>query len=225
MPAMTSVPRRIPGLLALVAAFAIGWAIYHLLLTGSCSTPPSDGLPACPPDTWKYVVALIGGIFLEMGVLFAGGGWIGFYGIFLGIGFGGIAASRADGGEEWFLFFGLCFLVSPLLGPILLVGAGLEQARARRLVEHGAQAIGTVLSIQDTGVTLNNNPRVRLRFRIEPVDGATPPYEAAKVATVSRVDVPRPGDRLPVWFDPANPATWTFSSRATPLPPSGGSGR
>jgi hypothetical protein len=69
-----------------------------------------------------------------------------------------------------------------------------------------------VLAVDDTGVTINNNPRVRLRFRIEPVDGVLPPYEATKTATVSRIEIPRVGDRFPVWIDPADPQSWLFAT-------------
>jgi phosphoribosylaminoimidazole carboxylase (NCAIR synthetase) len=59
-----------------------------------------------------------------------------------------------------------------------------------------------VESVQDTNVTINDNPRVRITVRAEPP--GEPPFTIVKTATVSRVRIPRPGDRCVVFYDPAN---------------------
>jgi hypothetical protein len=77
-------------------------------------------------------------------------------------------------------------------------------------VQTGTRAVGTVLNVVDTGVTMNDNPRVQMAFRIEPLDGS-PAFEAEKTKVVSRVQIPRSGDRYPVWYDAADPSTWAFA--------------
>ena len=86
-----------------------------------------------------------------------------------------------------------------------------KKEKAQRLFETGAKGIGTVTHVQDTGMTINDNPRVKMTFRVEPLDGA-PAFEAEKTATVSRVAIPRNGEQYPVWYDRADPSTWAFAT-------------
>ena len=85
-----------------------------------------------------------------------------------------------------------------------------KQDKAADLMQTGARAVGTVLSVNDTGMTINDNPRVKMVFRLEPLDGSAA-FEAEKTKTVSRVEIPRAGDRYPVWYDQADPTTWMFA--------------
>jgi hypothetical protein len=73
----------------------------------------------------------------------------------------------------------------------------------RRIKAHGIEADATILAVGDTGVTLNKNPYVKLRLRVEPIGMAA--YEAEVKAMVSRVAIPRPGDGVRVKFDPDKP--------------------
>ena len=86
-----------------------------------------------------------------------------------------------------------------------------KREKAANLVATGARAVGTVMSVNDTGTTMNDNPRVRMLFRIEPIDGS-PPFEAEKTKFVSRVQIPRPGDRYPVWYDLGDADSWAFAT-------------
>ena len=70
--------------------------------------------------------------------------------------------------------------------------------------------MGTVVQVQDTGMTINNNPRVKMMFRIEPIDVASP-FDAEKTTTVSRLQIPRQGERYAVWYDSQDPSKWSFS--------------
>ena len=54
-------------------------------------------------------------------------------------------------------------------------------------------------------MTVNDNPRVKMVFRVEPFDGGAP-FDAEKTTTVSRVEIPRQGDRYPVWYDAQDPS-------------------
>jgi hypothetical protein len=85
---------------------------------------------------------------------------------------------------------------------------------AENLMATGSKAVGTVVSVRDTGMTVNDNPRVKMTFRLEPLDGSAA-FDAEKTRTVSRLEIPRQGDRYPVWYDPAEPTkTWMFSTVA-----------
>jgi hypothetical protein len=73
----------------------------------------------------------------------------------------------------------------------------------RRIKAHGIEADATILAVGDTGVTLNKNPYVKLRLRVEPTGMAA--FEAEVKAMVSRVAIPRPGDGVRVKLDPDKP--------------------
>jgi hypothetical protein len=85
-----------------------------------------------------------------------------------------------------------------------------KRKKAENLVQTGARGVGTVISVQDTGMTVNDNPRVKMTFRVEPLDGG-PAFDAEKTKTVPRVQIPRQGERYPVWYDQADPGTWAFA--------------
>ena len=88
-----------------------------------------------------------------------------------------------------------------------------KREQAANLFATGAKAVGTVLEVRDTGMTINDNPRVRMTFRLEPLDGGTA-FEAEKTTTVSRVDIPRAGDRYPAWYDLEDPTKWAYATIA-----------
>jgi len=68
----------------------------------------------------------------------------------------------------------------------------------------GEPAEAVVLDISDTGITINDNPKVRLKLNVYPRDKE--PFEATVSQVVSRVTIPRVGDRVFVKFDPNNPS-------------------
>ena len=88
-----------------------------------------------------------------------------------------------------------------------------KKKQAEDLFQNGARGVGTVVSVQDTGTTINDNPRVKMTFRVEPIDGS-PAFDAEKKTTVSRVEIPRQGDRYPVWYDPQDTGTWAYATIA-----------
>src|SRR5919201_2512822 len=89
-----------------------------------------------------------------------------------------------------------------------------KRKQAQELFETGSKGVGTVVQVQDTGMTVNDNPRVRMIFRVEPLDGGAA-FDAQKTTTVSRVEIPRQGDRYPVWYDPQDPSgTWAYATIA-----------
>ena len=70
-----------------------------------------------------------------------------------------------------------------------------KKAKAENLMATGAKAVGTLTSVRDTGMTINDNPRVLMTFNIEPLDGS-PAFEGdEEVDRLARVDPPA---RLPL---------------------------
>ena len=213
---MRGTPKAFGSLVGILAAYFVSEGMYQMMLIGSCSTPAGPGEVPCPPGTGKYFAYIFVGILVGMFSIFVGGSWLSFSALFVGIAVGAIRAGLAPagegtaGGQGWFFFFGLCFLIGPAIMLIAVPLAGLKKMKAARLMSQGSQGVGTVLAIDDTGITINNNPRVKIAMRIEPTDGVTPPFEATKTTTVSRVHLPRVGDRYDVWFDPNDRSDWMF---------------
>jgi hypothetical protein len=71
--------------------------------------------------------------------------------------------------------------------------------RRQRLEAAGVDANAVLVSVQDTGMTVNDNPRVKLTFQVA---SATGEFQVEMKKTVSRVQVPRPGDTFVVRYDP-----------------------
>ena len=80
------------------------------------------------------------------------------------------------------------------------------EGEAKRIRRVGQPAEALVIGIQDTGMTLNDDPIVAFHLEVRPSSGA--PYEVRTRGRVGRLDVPRiqPGAVLPVSVDPADPA-------------------
>jgi hypothetical protein len=106
-------------------------------------------------------------------------------------------------------------VVDPLVGSVIVVVffaifgvafwlAWRPQVRTNRLAKTGIPAEATILSIQETGWTLQGNYGVaKLRLSVEPADGGEP-YEAETRAAINRFDIPQyqPGTRVSVVVDP-----------------------
>jgi hypothetical protein len=98
------------------------------------------------------------------------------------------------------------------LAAVLVAGCGAFDrmtgvAAAKDLQATGVAADAEVLSIWDTGITLNQDPVIGLKIRVRP--GDQPPYEATIAKSlISRLDTGRfqPGSIIPVRFDPRNPS-------------------
>jgi membrane protein implicated in regulation of membrane protease activity len=201
-------------LLGLAGNVMIAVSLFELIQTGSCG----GDLPPCPSESVPYFLLLPAGIVLSVVSVFLGGGAFAFGGTFLAVGLGSMAAAAFGDNDEvrgfgWafgggFVFFGVLPLVGTLALRPWMKG---RVAKAQRLITHGAKGVGTVTEVRDTGVTINENPRVEIHMRIEPTDGS-PAFDAEKTVTVSRVAIPRAGDRFPVWYDRSDPTTWAYGT-------------
>jgi hypothetical protein len=81
--------------------------------------------------------------------------------------------------------------------------AGVEQSQW--LAQAGMDATAEVLSIEDTGTLINLNPVVRMKLKVEPVYGL-PAFETIGQTAVSKIAIPRVGDKIKIKYNPADPS-------------------
>jgi hypothetical protein len=211
-------------LLAGACIVLIDNGIYHLVRTGSCgSSSRYVSSRPCPPGTAGHILGLIGGVFgalAAIGIYAArgkrGGGGRGTLGlglilwvlVFVTIPASMLVASYGpannhSSGARTTSFILAAVFIPMGLAPLLFVARGRKkQELMLELATQGRRCSGVVESVEDTNVTINDNPRVRITVRAEPP--GEPPFRVVKTATVSRVRIPRPGDRCVVFYDPAN---------------------
>jgi hypothetical protein len=60
-----------------------------------------------------------------------------------------------------------------------------------------------VLVITDTGALINFNPVVKLKLKVTPQYGVV--YDAEIETAVSKIAIPRVGDKINIKYNPANP--------------------
>lgn len=77
--------------------------------------------------------------------------------------------------------------------------------KAKEIAQTGADATAEVLSVQDTGATVNMNPVLVLTLKITPASGGADIQTAAQLM-VPRISIPRAGDKLKIKYNPANPS-------------------
>jgi hypothetical protein len=73
----------------------------------------------------------------------------------------------------------------------------------QQLMQTGADGTAEIVGVQDTGLTVNENPVVQIQMNVTPEAGE--PYAANIQTMVSRIAVPRVGDKVKVKYAPANP--------------------
>lgn len=93
-----------------------------------------------------------------------------------------------------------------------LEGPGMLELHNARIALLGTQAQARLVSVQDTGSSINDNPRVKLTFEVRPEDGE--PFQVQVKRTVSRVAIPRAGARFPVTYDPDEPEQLVYDPAA-----------
>lgn len=199
------------GLLVLAAgAAAIGYAMFRFMSVGACE---SQDIARCGEISPSLVPVLVGGIIAAIaGTLIARAPALVIPATFSAVGAGSLLGGLSDqaaGGRLFPVLFGASFLLGGL-APLSFVVGGVKKARrAMALTQTGRKAIATVTAVRDTGITINNNPRVEITFNLAPLDGASA-YEASKKVTVNRVQIPRPGDRFPAWIAQDDPREFAF---------------
>ena len=76
-------------------------------------------------------------------------------------------------------------------------------AQAQWTGENGIEAAAEVMGVQDTGATINGNPVVVMQLKVTPTMGLQ--FDTAAQVMVSRIAVPRAGDKIKIKYNPANP--------------------
>ncbi|WP_238011823.1 hypothetical protein KZZ52_13370 [Dactylosporangium sp. AC04546] len=195
--------------IGVVASVAAGVGTYGLVNLGDCEATGS-----CRISFGVVMVALIGGAAVAAIAIAAGGG-LRLAGVLVIALAGGAIAAAVSGNRLGWLLGGIFLLVgSGILAAAVHTRRVTRQAAARMraafagtqqtLTGPGRPATGTVLSVSDTGTTVNDDPLAMLRLRVEPADGSAA-FEAVATRLVSRLAAPRPGDRFVVEYDPADP--------------------
>lgn len=213
--------KRAFGLLVGLAGCALmGWALFSVF-TAACieSAAQVRATMTCSsnPSGW-VALALPAGIILAVIGMFLGGGFLVFGALFVTIGLSALVPTMLGLMPNMELFgwlFGGIFFVCgllPFVGGVFLGRAGAaRQQMAEQLMVTGTKAVGTIVEVRDTGMTINDNPRISVRMRVAPLDGSAP-VERSKTVTVSRVAIPRAGDRFPVWYDRNDSEKWMYGT-------------
>jgi hypothetical protein len=71
-----------------------------------------------------------------------------------------------------------------------------------QLMATGLPGTAEVLTIADTGAMVNFNPVVQMKLKVQPQYG--PEFETEVQSAVSKIAVPRVGDKLNIKYNPAN---------------------
>jgi hypothetical protein len=74
--------------------------------------------------------------------------------------------------------------------------------KKKDILSSGAQARALITRVADTGMTINNNPRVKLTLQVQPEGDV--PFEVTKKLTVSRLSIPAVGTAIWVRYDVAD---------------------
>jgi hypothetical protein len=87
---------------------------------------------------------------------------------------------------------------------IYLMGRS-RRKKSENLMATGVQGVATVLALQDTGMLVNNNPRVTLSMEITLPN--KPPYQATKTMVIPmiRMSQVQVGSTVQVVVDPSQP--------------------
>jgi hypothetical protein len=219
---MTRAVRILVGMaLGIAGLAAVAWGMHEMFQIGSCGDTPQGGVVhPCPEGTGPRIGALIGGIFVTVaaGVVYPGATLaIPLWSVgFLTLGAAPLVAVLADeriefdGGTRWtaYLLGALFGLMGVIPLPLKVFGRR-RIARTAQLLKTGARAPATVVEVHDTGVTVNDDPRVRVVVEVRPHGGS--PFRAEKTNVVSRVAIPRVGDEVTVLYDPADPSTFAIA--------------
>ena len=121
------------------------------------------------------------------------------------------------------------FIVDPIVGAICTViivpviyfslrGAFGSVIRQEQLMDTGVQAQATILKVQETGVTVNENyPLAKLTLEVRPPQGE--PFTVTTRQLLNRFDIPsiQPGAVVPVLYDPKNHKKIAIGSKDEPL--------
>ena len=198
------------------------YAIHEIVQIGTCASGgPYVSRRPCPPGTEYKILAIFG----ALGLLFLGRivwafrgrgddgfgsfrfgsalwvvGWLTLDGTMLVAAFGPAAPSGASGWQLAAIINAAVGIPIGLAPLVMLFSRRSKADAAESLVRDGSRAPGEVIAVEDSGITINENPRVTITVRVDAPGQA--PFDIRKTFTASRVDIPRRGDRCTVFYDP-----------------------
>jgi len=92
--------------------------------------------------------------------------------------------------------------------------------REQEILLNGYPGKATIVGLEDTGWTVNDNPMVKMTLDIQPEMGAA--FRVEVKAAVSRLAIPKVGDSFPVKYDPNDPGKVVIvppeAAQAPPVP-------
>lgn len=91
----------------------------------------------------------------------------------------------------------------------LIVSSIRHRLRKGMLLKHGKKISAPIVSVRDTGMTVNNDPYVEVTVVIRPG------IKTELMFRASRVSIPRPGDVIDVLYDPADPSIAMLAPHAS----------
>jgi hypothetical protein len=198
------------------------YAIHEIVQIGTCASGgPYVSRRPCPPGTEYKILAIFG----ALGLLFLGRivwafrgrgdddfgsfrfgsalwvvGWLTLDGTMLVAAFGPAAPSGASGWQLAAIINAAVGIPIGLAPLVMLFSRRSKADAAESLMRDGSRAPGEVTAVEDTGITIDENPRVTIAVRVDAPGQA--PFDVRKTFTASRVDMPRRGDRCTVFYDP-----------------------
>jgi len=90
----------------------------------------------------------------------------------------------------------------------------LAKQRLERLGQIGVRGHGVIVDLKDTGSSLNDNPQIRVTYRVQPEQGE--PFDTSVTAFFPRVDLPRVGDEMEIWYDPNDVTNFGIGEKRSP---------
>jgi hypothetical protein len=107
--------------------------------------------------------------------------------------------SASDGNQFWLIFI-------PVTIIILLVGIlPILRSAFPGTIKNGVKAEASILKVWDTGVRINNNPRIGMLLEVRPPNAAAFEAEVKKLISPLNPTQYQPGQKVQVVYDPNNP--------------------
>jgi hypothetical protein len=138
-------------------------------------------------------------------------GWLGlgFIGVFFCVGVGAIIADPTGG-------FGWCWIVTLVL-VLALVFAGSH--RREKLRADGIAAPAYVLRAEDVGLRVNDNPVLRVRWRIHPPGQDAFETESRETVPLTSLGMVSAGKPFTIYLDPKDYTNFTVDWSIAPVAP------
>ncbi|NOK62638.1 MAG: SHOCT domain-containing protein [Chloroflexi bacterium AL-W] len=108
---------------------------------------------------------------------------------------------------SWFFYImggGFLAMSFIMLSGFVIVGNA-KRKKLENLMENGQQGEAIIIGLEDTGVMINNNPRIKLSLEVQ-LEGHAP-YQVQKTMVVPliRLSQVQVGSKVPVLVDPSEP--------------------